>query len=1362
MKSKIQSPVAIFSPWTRSVLIGCAAISAIGTLHAASGTWTGATSGGTWGDSANWSGGVIADGSGSAANLASTDLPAGVFQLNLNADRTIGAITFGDVNPIDSAGTWQIDGAGLLTLAGGTPNLTTAVDATIAPVIAGTGGLTKSGPASLTLSNANTFTGLLKVNAGNLTLANTNSYADGTTIASGATLTLGLGTNYGTGGLGGGTVDFQGGSLNSTMGNNNTLVYANTLNAGSGQTGVINTPNRFEMTGPVTGSGTLEMHIVSNATRADFRNDFSGFDGKLNFTGTGGMRLRINQKAPAFNGAGLANATVDLGGGVFVTVLTNSGGNTIAIGALTGNSESAYLGGGSAGSPIYAVGALGESTTYAGGLTGNASLSIEGASVLTLTNTSNLTSSGQIVVNDGMLVMNGVKTGTGPTNVNTFGTVAGTGALSGTTTVKADGVLSPGDEENDGGLGTLSFENLTLQTGSYVKIQFGAGADKIKMLPGGTLTLGTGVQVDVDGFGTAGSYAFIDIAGATLSGIPSSAFVAVNGASGKVYTFQNDGNAVSMVIGTSDPSNYWKTDGDGAWGNGANWTKGAAPNAPGAIARFGPGIGGSTYSDFSNSPTVTLDAVRTVGDVTFDDNLSDVVFTIVPGTSGSLLFDNGTSAALLTSVSGPHSISAPVAIDADGLMVAVASDNELFGGFTIDGNVSGSSAWITKIGVGPLRLFGTNTYGGGTLLSVGAVEIDSADSLGSSGAPARFAGGTLRLTASLAGVTRNYQVSGGSDAIVDTNGFDLEYNGVISPFSGGTGGLVKTGAGTMLLGGVNAYNGSTKVSGGVLAVGSGGSITSSFLDFAAGSGSQFLVDGGSFAAAGLSYLNNGNTITLLGGSMTFPGGIDARNNSNARHFIAVSGGTFEAGHVSLGRGTLKYVGEPAAGSTADGFYTNGGVSHISGAFDVGYANNNVNSSASTRIDAGGSLTVDGVVQIGLNSPDRWSVLDVNGGSFTSTDAATGVLVGNGGTGGALFLVRGGTASAERISLDLSATSTAASRLRISGGALYVGAGGIQGNNNAGAGAVDVRLGSGTLAATANWASPVEFVLSDSPVIMAADAASAGHDIELSGMVSGAAGFTKSGVGKLTLSGTNIHTGAVSVAAGTLEISGDSSGATGAVTVQSGATLGGSGNIGGNVTITSGGRQTFAIGANANDQVTRVVYGTLTMNSGTFLDITKSAAPASGIYILAKADGGITGPLPTVAGVNGTVAINGSNLELTVIGGGYSTWAAVNAGGQLANGDYDMDGVPNGVEYFMNSAPGFTANPSISGGAVTWPNGGNLPPSAYGTEYVVQISNDLTHWSDVPAGSLTSNTAGTLTYKPTGAGKSFVRLAVDPN
>ncbi|MCX6864984.1 MAG: hypothetical protein NTV46_01955, partial [Verrucomicrobia bacterium] len=116
--------------------------------------------------------------------------------------------------------------------------------------------------------------------------------------------------------------------------------------------------------------------------------------------------------------------------------------------------------------------------------------------------------------------------------------------------------------------------------------------------------------------------------------------------------------------------------------------------------------------------------------------------------------------------------------------------------------------------------------------------------------------------------------------------------------------------------------------------------------------------------------------------------------------------------------------------------------------------------------------------------------------------------------------------------------------------------------------------------------------------------------------------------------------------------------------------------------------------------------------------------------------------------------------------GYAAWAATNADGQAANLDYNNDGVANGVAYFMN-ATGLANNPGIdSSGQVTWPNGGKIPSSAYGTQFVVQTSSDLQTWTDVPAtgDANLSNLSGSVSYTLTltDPGPRFVRLKVTPN
>ena len=82
---------------------------------------------------------------------------------------------------------------------------------------------------------------------------------------------------------------------------------------------------------------------------------------------------------------------------------------------------------------------------------------------------------------------------------------------------------------------------------------------------------------------------------------------------------------------------------------------------------------------------------------------------------------------------------------------------------------------------------------------------------------------------------------------------------------------------------------------------------------------------------------------------------------------------------------------------------------------------------------------------------------------------------------------------------------------------------------------------------------------------------------------------------------------------------------------------------------------------------------------------------------------------------------------------------------------------------MNAAAGFTATPGVVGGTVTWPNGGNIASAAYGTQFVVKTSTNLTSWDPVlDTDPNLVNTAGSVSYTlPTGASKIFVRLEVTP-
>lgn len=388
---------------------------------------------------------------------------------------------------------------------------------------------------------------------------------------------------------------------------------------------------------------------------------------------------------------------------------------------------------------------------------------------------------------------------------------------------------------------------------------------------------------------------------------------------------------------------------DNAWMNAGNWTGGPANTWPGLPAIPNGSSGGST--DLAIVGTFAFSAANglgiDMGTAGGELDLGAIQFTSGSGNlqigsasgAGTLLLNgatvNGVANVILANTSATNDLTiantpAGTGVQTMGLRLGNADNVLLVNAgrtLTINDVISGaffnSQPVASTIGVqgGGTVVLGNafNAFTGAVSVTGGSTLSVAADgSFGQKVASSRvilnngtlLASGSFTLDSSRPIVVGAPDTAGGAGTIAVASGQTLTYNGVIQNAGSQAEQLVKTGSGTLQLGGASTYTGGTTVSAGTLLV-NGQTGTQS----GTGTGAVTVNTGATLAgngqAAGAVTVNTGGRVTggqgtAAGEQLTLGGNLTLANNSTIR--IAAGNGATANDTTLAGSSQLAVAG----------------------------------------------------------------------------------------------------------------------------------------------------------------------------------------------------------------------------------------------------------------------------------------------------------------------------------------------------------------------------------------------------------------------------------------------------------------------
>jgi fibronectin-binding autotransporter adhesin len=649
-------------------------------------------------------------------------------------------------------------------------------------------------------------------------------------------------------------------------------------------------------------------------------------------------------------------------------------------------------------------------------------------------------------------------------------------------------------------------------------------------------------------------------------------------------------------------------------------------------------------------------------------------------------------------------------------------------GGTLDNTVSGNNSYVTSY-----------TLTGGTVSSTGGGQFHFTNgkgitTLASSNSSAFIAPITLRE-----GNNMSISVADGAAAT------DLLISGAIGQVNG-TGGITKSGDGTLTLSATNTYTGDTTVNGGTLELGAGGgaglirgtlninngatvnltgtdalgylsgstvsqvNINGSTLNAATAGNNgliaNFSLTGGTVSGTGRMDFSSGYGITTLasGTSSVFSAPMMLRDNNNMT--INVADGAAANDLVCLGVISEQFPGSGITKSgsgtmTLSGANTYTGATTVNGGtLALAYANQSISSSGGLTINNGSTVVLQNYNPMGSVSVTL--PVTINSGGLMTMDAGWSVHLGpltlNGGD-----LSSGGNSDPAYGSYYLDGDVTAKAGATSTISAVKIISGGVR--------TFDVESG-GTLNVTGGF----------------------------SNLYTGAFGLFKIGMGTMTLSAVNSYNGNTTVDDGTFELA-------------------------------AGGSLSFRPTTNgATNQISGSSTATLSYLGTVNLDLSGADATLGNAWAIVDL-ASFTGPAPTFNPALVTSTLGDFSeatpgvWELPVIGAkwvfieatasltyvsaatDYDTWKTANGVTGGENDDDDSDGLTNHEEYAFGLDPtgGSSVNPiavQLDKATGTFSYTRRLQ-SHTGLAYTVWTSVDLATWTEDNGATTSQTVSGTV-------------------